>query len=197
MRNVPNIATNNEARFKCNGPVVHAYELLFTLAGFSSLFLIKRYDRSHCAVTMVKDRRNKIRGYDYTPVRRKTVAAVFARIYRSSQSDQLSMYSRSRATQSSKSAIRFRPITCHKQVIPGLTLSLRRCQISKRSNSHGPGGRGTTRLMSPTSALHSCGSSSWLYLRRNRLPVALDKPLSAIRSRNLRTKEGRCLLISG
>ena len=64
------------------------------------------------------------------PVPRITVQAVQYKILKSSHSDQWSMYSRSIFTQSSKFLIRFRPRTCHKQVIPGFMLNLRLCQNS-------------------------------------------------------------------
>src|ERR1041385_3583884 len=50
------------------------------------------------------------------------------RILTSSQSDQLSMYSRSRRTQSRKSRTLFRPLTCQRQGRPGLTLRGRRAE---------------------------------------------------------------------
>src|SRR5262249_53742725 len=90
------------------------------------------------------------------PVPSSTTGTVRNRIFKSSQNDQLSMYSRSRRTQSRKSVTLFRPLTCHKHVIPGLTLSRRRCaRSSKRLTSSTGSGRGPTRLISPRSTLIS------------------------------------------
>src|SRR5271168_5037952 len=57
----------------------------------------------------------------YLPEPENTAATVPSKILRSRPSDQRWMYSRSSRTHSSKSFTWFRPWTCHKQVIPGLT----------------------------------------------------------------------------
>ena len=102
------------------------------------------------------------------PVPVRTTGTVRQRIFKSSQSDQLSMYSRSSRTQSLKSVTLLRPLICHRQVSPGLTLSRRRCARSlNRLTSSTGSGRGPTRLISPRSTLKSCGNSSRLNLRRN------------------------------
>src|ERR1700728_2943678 len=56
-----------------------------------------------------------------------TAGMVRARILRSSQSDHLSMYWMSNSIHLSN-GIKLRPLTCHKQVMPGFTLKRRRCQ---------------------------------------------------------------------
>ena len=50
----------------------------------------------------------------------------------------------------------------------GLTHSLRFCHNTYRSSSCRNAGRGPTKLMSPLSTLHNCGSSFRLYLRSHR-----------------------------
>ena len=56
------------------------------------------------------------------PKPKSTTGMVFSRILMSSQSDQLSMYSRSSFTQSSKLLIWLRPLICQRQVRPGFML---------------------------------------------------------------------------
>src|ERR1041385_9118732 len=91
------------------------------------------------------------------PVPARTTGTVHHRIFRSSQKDQLSMYSRSRRTQSRKSERLLRPLICQRQVRPGLTLKRRRWARSlKRLTSSTGSGRGPTRLISPRSTLKSC-----------------------------------------
>ena len=58
------------------------------------------------------------------PVPLNTMGMVLNSIFMSSQSDQLSMYSMSSFTQSSKFSIEFRPLICHNPVIPGFTDNL-------------------------------------------------------------------------
>src|SRR6266478_8505452 len=58
-----------------------------------------------------------------------TAGIVLAKIFRSSQSDHSSRYWMSSSIHCSN-AMELRPCTCHKQVIPGLTLNRRRCQSS-------------------------------------------------------------------
>src|ERR1700760_4550054 len=66
-------------------------------------------------------------GGDYAaPVPRQTAGTVRAKILMSSQSDHLSMYCRSSSIHSSN-GIEFRPFTCHRHVMPGLTLNRRLC----------------------------------------------------------------------
>ena len=72
-----------------------------------------------------------------------TAGKVRDRILKSSQIDQLSIYSRSSRTQSLKSETLLRPLICHRQVSPGLTLSRRRCAKSlNRLTSFTGSGRG-------------------------------------------------------
>src|SRR2546428_4755707 len=73
--------------------------------------------------------------HPHEPVPAMTTQPVRSKILKSSHSDQCSIYSRSIFTQSSKWLIWLRPRTCHKQVMPGLMLSLRLCQNSYRSSS--------------------------------------------------------------
>ncbi len=54
------------------------------------------------------------------PLCPRTTTIVCRRILKSSVSDQLSMYSRSRRTTSSKSDMSLRPLTCHMPVRPGV-----------------------------------------------------------------------------
>ena len=75
-----------------------------------------------------------------------TTGTVFNRILASSQSDQLSRYSRSSFIHSSK-AMLFRPLTCQRQVIPGFIENRRLCQSWYFSTSSGTVGRGPTMLM--------------------------------------------------
>src|SRR6266704_2948973 len=58
--------------------------------------------------------------FHFAPVPARTTGTVRQRIFRSSQKDQLSIYSRSRRTQSRKSAPLLWPLVCHRQVWPGL-----------------------------------------------------------------------------
>ena len=60
------------------------------------------------------------------PLPRKTAGTVCNKIFISSQSDQLSIYFKSKATQSSKLVIPLRPLICQRQVKPGFTLRRRR-----------------------------------------------------------------------
>ena len=79
------------------------------------------------------------------------------------------MYSRSRRTQSENSLISLRPLICHRQVRPGLTLRRRRwARSSKRLVSSTGSGLGPTRLIAPLRTLNNWGSSSRLNRRRNR-----------------------------
>src|SRR5262249_20284407 len=111
----------------------------------------------------------------FAPVAESTAGRVRTRIATSSQIDQLSMYSKSSRTHSWKSVILLRPLTCHRHVIPGLTLKRRRCARSlKRFTSSTGNGRGPTRLISPRSMLNNCGNSSRLYLRRI-LPMGVTR----------------------
>lgn len=89
----------------------------------------------------------------YCPVQLKTTPKVLKRIFKSSQRDQLSIYSRSNFAHWSKSRISLRPFTCQRQVSPGLRLSFLRCQLLKRSTSPTKGGRGPTKLISPFKTL--------------------------------------------
>ena len=108
------------------------------------------------------------------PVPRITTHTVFTNILKSSHKLQLSIYSRSSLHQSLKSQIWFLPRTCHRQVIPGLKLIFLRCQNSYRASSCRNGGLGPTRLISPLSTLHNCGSSSRLnFLSHLPTPVIL------------------------
>ena len=105
----------------------------------------------------------------FAPVPARTMGTVRHRIFISSQSDQLSMYSRSSRTQSRKSLTLFRPLICQRQVRPGLTLSRRRWARSwNRFTSSTGRGRGPTRLISPHNTLKSWGNSSTLNLRSER-----------------------------
>src|SRR5262245_14639835 len=122
----------------------------------------------------------------YHPVPHITTQAVRIRILKSSHSDQLSIYSRSILTHSSKLQILFLPLTCQRQVIPGLMLSFRLCQNSYRSSSCRKAGRGPTRLISPLSTLHNCGSSLRLYFRRKR-------PKDVVRGSFLILNTGPCI----
>src|SRR5438034_10938248 len=64
---------------------------------------------------------------DYrAPVPASTIGMVRQRILRSSQRDQLSIYSKSKRTHSLKSLTLLRPLTCQRHVSPGLTLKRRR-----------------------------------------------------------------------
>jgi hypothetical protein len=63
--------------------------------------------------------------FQLAPVRFKMAGIVFAMIFRSFKYDQLSMYAMSKSIHLSKSIL-LRPLICHKQVSPGLTLSLLR-----------------------------------------------------------------------
>src|SRR6266487_2357849 len=84
------------------------------------------------------------------PVPSKTTGIVRQRIFKSSHNDQLSIYSKSSRTQSVKSCTSLRPLTCQRQVSPGLTLRRRRCaRSSNRLTSSTGRGRGPTRLISP------------------------------------------------
>ena len=65
----------------------------------------------------------------YLPVPMSTAGIVRARILKSSPRDHRSMYDRSHSTQRSNSGSR-RASTCHSPVIPGFTLSRRRCHTS-------------------------------------------------------------------
>src|SRR5512140_1559330 len=114
----------------------------------------------------------------YVPEPLSTVGTVLARIFASSTSDQLSMYSKSRCIQSSKS-IALRPLTCQRQVRPGFIESFRRCHDSNFITSDGNGGRGPTSDISPLSTLNSWGSSSIEYFRRN-LPIRVTRGSSLI-----------------
>ena len=85
----------------------------------------------------------------FAPKPVRTTGTVRARILRSSQSDQLSMYWRSSFIHWSK-PMWLRPLICQMQVRPGFIERRRRCQGSYCWTSLGMGGRGPTRLMSPT-----------------------------------------------
>src|SRR5437016_3689959 len=90
------------------------------------------------------------------PAPTKTTGTVRQRILQSSQSDQLSMYSRSRRTQSLKSFTLFLPLICQRQVRPGFTLRRRRWATSlKRLTSSTGNGRGPTKLISPRRTLNN------------------------------------------
>src|SRR5713101_7433707 len=104
----------------------------------------------------------------HDPVPARTTQTVRNRILKSSHNDQLSMYSKSIRTQSSKLLILLRPRICHRQVMPGLILSFRLCQNSYRSSSWRNAERGPTKLISPFNTLHSCGNSLRLYFRKKR-----------------------------
>ncbi len=71
------------------------------------------------------DRPNATSHY-FAPMPNSTAGIVLSRILRSSQIDQLSMYLRSSFTHVSNSFTSLRPLICHRQVIPGLTLRRRR-----------------------------------------------------------------------
>ena len=71
------------------------------------------------------DRPNATSHY-FAPMPNRTAGIVLSRILRSSQIDQLSMYLRSSFTHVSNSFTSLRPLICHRQVIPGLTLRRRR-----------------------------------------------------------------------
>src|SRR5262245_26556995 len=59
------------------------------------------------------------------PVPASTTGIVRHKIFKSSQSDQLSMYCKSNRTHSRKSFTLLRPLICHRPVTPGLTLKRR------------------------------------------------------------------------
>ena len=75
-----------------------------------------------------------------SPVRRRaersTTQEVSRRIFMSSQSDQVSMYSRSRRTHSSKDGLSL-AVTCQRPVMPGRTLRRRRCRTLYSATSLG------------------------------------------------------------
>jgi len=62
----------------------------------------------------------------FAPNPKRTAGIVWIRILRSSQTDQSSIYSRSKRTHSLKSLMELRPLICQRQVNPGFTLNLRR-----------------------------------------------------------------------
>src|ERR1700723_1144367 len=66
------------------------------------------------------------------PVPRSTAGTVRARIFRSSHKDHLSMYCMSSSIHCSN-GMEFLPLTCHRHVIPGLTLKRRLCQSLSKS----------------------------------------------------------------
>jgi hypothetical protein len=72
------------------------------------------------------DRRDAISHPYFAPTPNRTAGIVQIRIFKSSQIDQLSMYLRSSFTHVSNSFSSLRPLICHRQVIPGLTLRRRR-----------------------------------------------------------------------
>ena len=76
-------------------------------------------------------------------------------------------YQRSIRTQSTK-PISDRPLTCHRQVKPGLTDRRRRCHGSYWATSSPMGGRGPTSDIRPASTWNNCGVSSRLVRRRKR-----------------------------
>src|SRR5258706_3794221 len=90
---------------------------------------------------------------DYFPDPAKTSTAVFIKIQRSSFRLQLRMYSKSSSTHSSKSLTSFRPLTCQRHVIPGLTVSFCFWYSLKRTYSLTNGGLGPTKLISPFKTL--------------------------------------------
>ena len=68
------------------------------------------------------------------------------------------MYSRSSRTQSLKSLTLLRPLTCHRQVRPGLTLSRRRCaRSSNRLTSSTGSGRGPDQAHLPAQHVEQLG----------------------------------------
>src|SRR5947209_5029638 len=110
----------------------------------------------------------------HLPFPESTTGIVHIKILKSSANDQLSMYSKSSLTQSSKFGISFLPFTCHRHVMPGFTCSLSFCHSENCSYSLCKGGRGPTKLMSPLNTLQSCGISSRLYFLRN-LPIGVTR----------------------
>src|SRR5581483_8335992 len=157
----------------------------------------KHGDTQECAGTMQREERapvtmSLLKPHHQAPRPRSTVGIVFNRISRSNQKDQVRIYSRSSRTHSSKSRISLRPEICHRQVMPGFTASFCFCQSVNWQYSVWSGGLGPTRLMSPTSTLHSCGSSSRLYFRSSR-PTRVTRgssrilkigPVASLRSRS-------------
>src|SRR5438034_7358290 len=117
----------------------HRRRLLVPGFAFLRVAHIKRHNPSRFLTGALRSRR-KCPSH-LAPVPSKTTGIVRQRIFRSSHNDQLSMYSKSSRTQSLKSCTSLRPLTCQRQVSPGLTLSRRRCaRWSNRLTSYS--GRG-------------------------------------------------------
>jgi len=72
--------------------------------------------------------------YQYAPFRASNTRNVFIRILTTSHRLHWSMYSTSRRTTSLKSRMSFRPLTCHRPVIPGLMPIHVRCYYSYKAN---------------------------------------------------------------
>jgi hypothetical protein len=64
------------------------------------------------------------------------------------------------------------------------------------SYSSGKGGRGPTRLMSPTRTFHNCGSSARLYFRRN-FPSGVIRGSFLILKRIVSNSSGALIAIAG
>ncbi len=105
-------------------------------------------------------------GADQRPDPDITAKGVLRSILKSSPSDQLSMYFRSRFIHSSKHTSFRYEVICHRQVKPSFMERRLRCQLSYFSTSDGIGGLGPTMLISPFRTLINCGNSSMLVLRR-------------------------------
>src|SRR5216683_607285 len=101
------------------------------------------------------------------PSRRTTRHTVIPRIFTSRLRLQWSTYHVSRANFSSQ-RIAFRPFTCAHPVMPGFTSCRLACSGVYRSRYSITSGRGPTRLNSPRSTFHNCGSSSRLMARSHR-----------------------------
>src|SRR5437773_10884872 len=71
--------------------------------------------------------RTKAKGNQAAPDPFSTAGIVLIRILKSSHKDHLSIYCRSSCIHLSKE-IELRPLTCHRQVRPGLTVKRRLCQ---------------------------------------------------------------------
>src|SRR5713101_4000749 len=115
--------------------------LLDALEGSRTLITDRRHVTTFEAAQISDDVRTPIAVADhadanqYAPSPEKTACGVRRRILRSSQSDHVVAYLRSRRTMSSN-GIRLRPFTCQSPVIPGCTSSKRRrCQMSYASSS--------------------------------------------------------------
>lgn len=105
-----------------------------------------------------------------------TTSTVFKRILISSPIFQLSIYSLSSLTTSSKSVISLRPLTCHIPVIPGLIASLTLCLGSYKFVSEISGGLVPTIDISPPYVK----SGTTLDIKKE--PLITQKPFLLVRS---------------